>query len=357
MDPAEFDYSLPPERIAQRPARPRDASRILLIPRNEGAPAAVPTPISHAFFRDIPRYLRAGDLLVVNDARVMPARLRGRKQATGGRVEILLLGQAGEGRWRALARGLGRATAGTKLSFTSAASAESLEEKLEAELLEREPDGAVLLSFSGMAAEAPTRLGEMPIPPYIRKGRADAQDQRDYQTCFAATPGAVAAPTASLHFTRELLERILTRGVQVARLTLHVGWGTFAPIDRDRLDSGRLHPESFAIDESAARAVNEAKAEGRRVIAVGTTTARVLESVADTSGRVVARKGETDLFIRPGHRFHCMDALITNFHLPRSSLLMLVAAFAGRERVLDAYREALTQGYRFYSYGDAMFVY
>ncbi|MDP3938562.1 MAG: tRNA preQ1(34) S-adenosylmethionine ribosyltransferase-isomerase QueA [Deltaproteobacteria bacterium] len=357
MDSAEFDYSLPPERIAQRPARPRDASRILLLSRHEGALAAAGSPISHAFFRDLPRYLRPGDLLVVNDARVVAARLRGRKQATGGGVEILLLGPAGQGRWRALARGLGRAPSGTKLSFTSAASAESLEEKLEAELLGREPDGAVLLGFSGIAAEAPTRLGEMPIPPYIRKGRADEQDRSDYQTCFAATPGAVAAPTASLHFTRELLERISARGVEVARLTLHVGWGTFAPIDRDRLDAGRLHSERFALDEGAARAVNEAKAEGRRVIAVGTTTARVLESVADSSGRVEAQKGATDLFIRPGHRFRCMNALITNFHLPRSSLLMLVAAFAGREHVLDAYREALAQDYRFYSYGDAMFIY
>lgn len=226
--------------------------------------------------------------------------------------------------------------------------------RIEAELLAQGEDGTVTLAFHGPAGASPTAFGEMPIPPYIRKGKADPSDAEDYQTCFAAAPGAVAAPTAGLHFTPRIFSRLNQRGVLFACLTLHVGWGTFAPLKPQTLQSGRLHAEAYHLPAETAEAVNAARRAGHRVIAAGTTTMRVLESVADAQGRVAAGRGTTDLFIRPGYRFRAVDGLLTNFHLPRSSLLVLVSAFAGRERVLAAYREAIAAGYRVYSYGDAM---
>jgi S-adenosylmethionine:tRNA ribosyltransferase-isomerase len=342
MDLSEFDFALAPDRIAQRPARPREAARLLVLPR--GSDAA----IGHARVRDLPDLLVPGDLLVLNDTRVIHARLRGTKAESGGRVEILLLAREAPRKWSALARGLGHARVGAKIRFAS--------ERLAAEVLQRRLDRSVLLAFSGPDAEDPSRAGEIPIPPYIRRGVADASDSEDYQTCYAARPGAVAAPTAGLHFTPGLLDALLARGVERTRITLHVGWGTFAPLVPEDLATGRLHPEFYEVNEVAARAVNAARRQGRRVISVGTTSARVLESVADARGHVAPGKGWTDLFVLPGYAFRAIDGLLTNFHLPRSSLLLLVCAFAGRTRLLGAYEEALQKGYRFYSYGDAMLI-
>ncbi len=319
-----------------------------------GAPPG--SPGAHALFSDLPDRLLPGDLLVLNDTRVIAARLRGIKAATGGRTEILLLEPGGAGRWTALARGLGRARIGTKLSFRQSAARPQAEERLEAEVIGHHEDGRIRIAFSGPDADDPTRAGEAPIPPYIRKGHADADDTTDYQTCFARNPGAVAAPTAGLHFTPRILRELEERGVRRTCVTLHVGWGTFEPIEEMDLDGGKLHAERYVVSPEAAAAVNAAREDGRRVVAVGTTSARVLETVADTRGRIAPGAGTTDLFIRPGHRFRALDGLLTNFHLPRSSLLLLVCALAGRERVLAAYREALRLGYRFYSYGDAMLI-
>lgn len=352
---AEFDYALPADRIAQRPVRPRDASRLLVLRRGSGRPGGgACVALAHAAFRDLPELLLPGDLLVLNDTRVLSARLRGRKSATGGRIEVLLLERAGRGRWHALGRGLGKARVGEKISFASSAWSINPEAKLEAEVLAHRPDGSVTLAFSGPAADDPAQLGEMPIPPYIRRGHADGLDTTDYQSCFANTPGAVAAPTASLHFTPETLAALEARGVDRAHLTLHVGWGTFAPLREASIASGRLHGEAYVLPAETARAVNAARREGRRVIAVGTTTTRVLETRADDQGLITAGRGTTELFIRPGFRFRAIDGLLTNFHLPRSSLLLLVSAFAGRDAVMAAYDEAVKSGYRVYSYGDAM---
>jgi S-adenosylmethionine:tRNA ribosyltransferase-isomerase len=312
-------------------------------------------PGQHARFSDLPDRLLPGDLLVLNDTRVIAARLPGIKAATGGRIEILLLQPEGAGRWTALARGLGRARIGTKLSFQGSAPRRQAEERLGAEVIGHHEDGRIRIAFSGPDAD-PTRAGEAPIPPYIRKGHADAADGTDYQTCFARNPGAVAAPTAGLHFTPRILEELEERGVRRTSVTLHVGWGTFEPIEGMDPDADKLHAEHYEVSPNAAAAVNAARADRRRVVAVGTTSARVLETVSDPRGRITPGAGTTDLFIRPGHRFRALDGLLTNFHLPRSSLLLLVCAFAGRERVLAAYREAVRLGYRFYSYGDAMLI-
>jgi S-adenosylmethionine:tRNA ribosyltransferase-isomerase len=357
LDLAEFDYRLPADRIAQRPARPRDSSRLMILAMQESRHGDPPgSPEAHARFSDLPERLRPGDLLVLNDTRVIAARLRAIKTATGGRAEILLLEPEGAGRWTALARGLGRARIGAKLSFRGGAARPRAEGRLEAEVLGHHEDGRVRLAFSGPDADDPTRAGEAPIPPYIRKGQADADDTRDYQTCFARNPGAVAAPTAGLHFTPRILRALEARGVRQTRVTLHVGWGTFEPLAGMDLDTGKLHAERYEVTPEAAAAVNDAREEGRRVLAVGTTSARVLETVADAGGNIAPGAGTTDLFIRPGHPFRALDGLLTNFHLPRSSLLLLVCALAGRERVLAAYREAVRLGYRFYSYGDAMLI-
>jgi S-adenosylmethionine:tRNA ribosyltransferase-isomerase len=337
---ADYDFALPPERIAQHPLAERDAARLLVLERASGA-------VEHRRVRELPALLRAGDLLVANATRVKPARLRGRK-ASGGAVEALLLGPGQRpGEWRALVRGRALRP-GAKLRFARGA------QSLEAELCARAADGSAALAFAPDAD--PYALGEMPLPPYIRRPAPEAEDVERYQTVFARAPGAVAAPTAGLHLTRAVLDALAGAGIGFAELVLHVGPGTFRPLGEAELSAGRLPPEAFELPAATAHAIAATRARGGRIIAVGTTTTRVLESRARAVGTLEPGVGETDLFVRPGHRFRVVDALLTNFHLPRSSLLLLVAAFAGRERVLAAYAEALAEGYRFYSYGDAMLI-
>ena len=336
-----YDYTLPPERIAQRPPSDRDGGRLLVLDRRGG-------PLQHSQGRELPRWLAAGDLLVRNATRVLPARLRGHKE-TGGAVEALLLGPGREAdRVRALVRLRGRLKAGIKLRFERAGRVQ------DAEIAAVRDGGEVELAFAPGAD--PYSLGETPLPPYIRRDAAEPADAERYQTVFARVPGSVAAPTAGLHLSEPLLEQLAFAGVGSAEVVLHVGPGTFRPLGEQQLREGRLHCEPFELPESSASAIAATRAAGGRVIAVGTTTARVLEARADAAGGVTPGRGETDLFLRPGSRFHVVDALLTNFHLPRSSLLMLVAAFAGRERVLAAYAEAVHREYRFFSYGDAMLI-
>ena len=341
VDLADYDYELPPERIAQEPVEPRDAARLLVLERASGAR-------HHAHVRDLPGWLRPGDLLVRNATRVLPARLRGRK-ATGGAAEALLLGEAhAPRRFRALVRAGGRLRVGQKLRFEGAGLA------LDAEIAALAPDGSVELAFAD--GPSPFALGEAPLPPYIRRNAPRPADAERYQTVYARAPGSVAAPTAGLHFTPALLEALAARGVGIADLVLHVGIGTFRPLRLEDVAAGRLHAERFELPAETAAAVARTRAAGGRVVAVGTTSARVLESRAREGGLVEPGAGETELLLAPGARFRAVDALLTNFHLPRSSLLLLVAAFAGRERVLEAYADAVARGYRFYSYGDAMLV-
>ncbi len=341
IDLAAYDYALPPSAIAQEPARERDGARLLTLDRTTGARA-------HRAIRALPELLRPGDLVVLNATRVVPARLRGEK-ATGGRAEALLLARAAEpGRFEALVRARGRLRVGQKLRFVRGARAE------EAEIAGVLGDGRVWLQFA--AGADPYALGEMPLPPYIARKSPDARDAERYQTVFARVPGSVAAPTAGLHLTQSLLAAIRERGARTAEVILHIGIGTFRPLCEADLVAGALHAERYELPAETARAIAETRARGGRVVAIGTTSARVLESCADGAGGAVPSAGETRLFLSPGARFRVVDALLTNFHLPRSSLLLLVAAFAGREHVLAAYREAVSLGYRFYSYGDAMWI-
>jgi len=341
VEPAEFDFELPADRIAQRPLARREDARMLCLDRRSGA-------IEHAGIADWPRRLEPGDLVVVNTTRVVPARLRGHK-TSGGRAEALLLGPAGAaGEYRALLRCRGRLRPGLALRFARAGRG------LDAEVVAVAQSGEATLRF-GTGAD-PYALGEAPLPPYIERAGPDPDDDARYQTVYASEPGAVAAPTAGLHLSEPLLEALAARGVERAPVVLHVGVGTFRPLDERTLASGELHAEAYHLPPETAEAVDRARARGRRVVAVGTTTTRVLESRARADGGVDPGRGETRLFLRPGSRFRVVDALLTNFHLPRSSLLMLVAAFAGRERVLAAYRSAVARGYRFYSYGDCMWI-
>lgn len=335
---SDFDYELPASAIAQEPA-PRGESRLLVLDR-EG-------PERHARVRDLPRLLRPGDLLVLNDTRVIPARLYGtREGGGGGRMEVLLLERVEEREWDALVKPGRRAKPGTVLHFDG----------LSAEVTAKAPDGRHRLSFSEPLEGHLDRLGHIPLPPYIERPDTD-EDRERYQTVYAASPGAVAAPTAGLHFSTELLSEIAGMGAGIARVTLHVGIGTFKPVSAERIEEHRMERERYEIGNEAAEAVRRTKAAGGRVVAVGTTVVRTLESAALAGGgEVLPGAGATELFITPGFPFRVVDALLTNFHLPRSTLLMLVSAFAGRERVLAVYEEAVREGYRFYSYGDAMFV-
>jgi S-adenosylmethionine:tRNA ribosyltransferase-isomerase len=337
-----FDYVLPPDRIAQQPAPEREAARLLVLERSSGA-------LGHARVADLPRWLRPGDLLVVNATRVLPARLRGHK-ASGGRAEALVLGPDPHrpDHWRALVRCTGRLRPGLALRFGAGDAA------FETEVAALEAEGIAVLALP--PGVCPYRAGEAPLPPYIHRGDADPADLDRYQTVYARVPGAVAAPTAGLHLGPGLLAALERAGVARAEVVLHVGPGTFRPLEEANLARGRLHPERYELPGETAAAVDRARAAGGRVVAVGTTTTRVLETCRAPGGRVRPGRGETDLFLRPGSRFEVVDALVTNFHLPRSSLLLLVAAFAGRERVLHAYTEAVRLGYRFYSYGDAMLI-
>jgi S-adenosylmethionine:tRNA ribosyltransferase-isomerase len=342
MDLADYDYHLPASRIAQEPTPERDGARLLRLARASGR-------IEHASIRELPALLRPGDLLVRNATRVLPARLRGRK-ASGGSAEALLLGAlpGRPGCFAALLRATGRARPGAKLRFGPPEAA------LEAELLERGEQGRVVLAFPPDAD--PYAAGEAPLPPYIRRPAPRPADAARYQTVYARVPGSVAAPTAGLHLSQALLARLAERGIACADLVLHVGPGTFQPLTAGRLERGRLPGEAYRLPPETAAAIAATRARGGRVIAVGTTSARVLETCATPDGSVAAGEGVTELFLRPGSRFRVLDGLLTNLHLPRSSLLLLVAAFAGREPLLAAYHEAIREGYRFYSYGDAMLV-
>ncbi len=343
MDVSDLDFELPEELIAQAPVEPRDASRLLLLPRAGGE-------TRHLSFTELPELLSPGDLLVLNDSRVIPARLFGRK-ASGGRVEVLLVEPVsgtppgGPARWLAMAQASKAIRAGTRLDFGG----------LEAEVIRVDGEGFYEVGFdrdeAGLAA-ALERVGRVPLPPYIRR-EPGAADRHRYQTVVAREPGSVAAPTAGLHFTPELLARLDARGVEQATVTLHVGPGTFLPVRATRLEDHRMHAERYEVPEATSLAFDAARQRGGRVVAVGTTAVRTLES-AFASGRLAAGPGRTDIFLLPGHAFRAVDGLVTNFHLPRSTLLALVCAFAGTDRILGAYREAVAARYRFFSYGDAM---
>lgn len=342
---AAYDYELPPELIAQHPAPQRDLSRLMVV----GAQG-----IEHRVFRDLSEVLRRGDLLVLNDTRVIAARLRGVREPSGGAVELLLLHPAGGSRydpaahsWVALARPARRLKAGSVIRFGELGIARVVREVDEGM---REVAFELRVPFGEFLASA----GRLPLPPYIREDDDTAQER--YQTVFARTEGSVAAPTASLHFTPELLERIRERGVEIAYVTLDVGLGTFRPMKTERIDEHTMHGERYEIPQETVMAVARAKRERRRVIAAGTTVVRALEGCVNDRGSLQSGQGETSLFIKPGFRFAVVDAMITNFHLPQSTLLVLVSAFAGRERVLDAYRTAVHERYRFFSFGDAMFL-
>ena len=336
-----YDFELPPDRIAQEPAAEREAARLLCLDRADGSR-------SHHRVLELPALLEPGDLVVANASRVLPARLRGRR-ASGGAVEALILGP-GEGpdRYRALLRSSGRLRPDLELCFKGEG------REAWAQVVSLGPKGEVELAFE--AGASPYALGETPLPPYIRRAAPRPEDALRYQTLFARVPGSVAAPTAGLHWSEAMLEALRERGIDWAELVLHVGPGTFRPLDEEALATRQLHAERYELPESTVRAVEAARTRGGRVVAVGTTSVRVLESCAGADGSLRAGAGETRLFLSPGDRFRVVDALLTNFHLPRSSLLLLVAAFAGREPLLDAYAEAISLGYRFYSYGDAMLI-
>lgn len=342
----DFDYELPPELIAQAPVEPRDASRLLVVHREGGR-------LEHRHFRDLPEYLRAGDVLVRNVTRVLRARLVGRRPG-GGTAELLLLEPRPDGTWEALGRPARRLRPGTAVRVPPA-EASSGGGELVAAVTAVLGGGRVVvrLEAEGPLDAALEQYGQVPLPPYIRRPLADPGR---YQTIYAAQPGSVAAPTAGLHFTPAVLERLQARGVTVADVTLHVGLGTFEPVRVPDVERHRMHAERYEVPVATAEAIARARTVGGRTVAVGTTVTRTLEATADPEqpGLVRPGSGRTELFIRPGHRWRVVDLLLTNFHLPRSTLLMLVCAFAGRELVLRAYREAVREGYRFYSFGDAM---
>ena len=342
MDVGEFDYELPPASIAQEPAEPRDASRLLVLDRATGA-------FQDRGFRELPEILRAGDCLVANRSRVMPARLLGTAVDGGGAVELLLLRPLADRRWEAMVRPGRRCRVGAQVELAGGVA--------RARITGEGAEGTRLVAFDAPwpVRELMERHGLPPLPPYIARHDAPKPEDRErYQTVYAREEGSVAAPTAGLHFTAELLARLEARGVEVHYLTLHVGPGTFRPLRGGPVEGHRLEAEPVEIPEATADAIARARRDRRRVVAVGTTTTRALEWAAREDGQVRAGEGDADLFIRPGHHFRVVDALVTNFHLPRSSLLVLVSAFTGRERVLAAYRHAVASGYRFYSYGDAM---
>lgn len=337
---SDFYYDLPKELIAQDPLSDRSASRLLVLHQKSGE-------ITHRSFCDIKEYLRPGDCLVLNNTKVIPARLIGRKDKTDAQVEVLLLKRLSEDTWETLVRPGKKLREGEKVTFG--------EGLLLGEILCVQPDGnrQVRFSYEGIFEEVLDRLGEMPLPPYITH---KLQDRDRYQTVYAKQEGSAAAPTAGLHFTKELLDDITNMGVRIAEITLHVGLGTFRPVKAERIEDHHMHTEYYEIDQAAADIINHTKAGGHRVIAVGTTSTRTLESAADEKGLLKESRGWTDIFIYPGYTFRVIDGLITNFHLPESTLIMLVSAFAGKENVLRAYEEAIREGYRFFSFGDAMLI-
>lgn len=357
MRTSDFDYDLPPERIAQTPAARRDESRLLVLERATGE-------LSHRVFHELPQLLRPGDLLVLNNSRVLPARLRALKPDTGGRCEILLLEENAVNDWHVMFRPTKRVRPGSRLRLLKLNGEES---EVQVEVVAKMQDGHCRLRFSGVPDLRAhlEELGEVPLPPYIERAAGDSrpEDRERYQTVFADKPGSVAAPTAGLHFTPELLHALKETGIHTCFVTLHVGAGTFAPVKTENLAEHPMHEEYFEVSAAAAEAISAARREHRRIVAVGTTSVRVLESAAaQNAGQIIPTQGRTRLFIYPPRQFQVVDVLLTNFHLPQSTLLMLVSAFAapdslaGREMVLHAYQEAIRAEYRFFSYGDAMLI-
>lgn len=339
MKVSDFDYYLPEELIAQRPLYPRDASRLLVLNRGTGH-------IEHRQFRDIVAYMKAGDVLVLNDTRVIPARLYGRRMDTGGKIEVVLLKRLSIAQWEVLVKPGKRAKIGTEIVFG--------EGELKAKVLDRTEVGGRILEFSynGIFEEILEKLGSMPLPPYIKE---NLEDKERYQTVYSRVEGSSAAPTAGLHFTPELLSLIEKKGVEIVKLLLHVGLGTFRPVTTTFVEDHIMHSEYYEVSVETAEKINNRRRKGGRVIAVGTTTVRTLETVAE--GEVIhPGKGWTDIFIYPGYEFQAVDVMLTNFHLPKSTLLMLVSAFAGTEKIKEAYRQAVEKRYRFFSFGDAMLI-
>lgn len=340
MKTSDFYYDLPKELIAQTPVEPRDSSRLLILGRNNGE-------IEHKHFYDIIEYLHEGDLLVVNDSRVLPARIFGIKEETGARVEFLLLKQISGNKWETLCKPGKKAKEGTKFTFGDGL--------LKATVVEVKDDGNRVVDFEcdENFFAALDKIGQMPLPPYITE---KLKDKERYQTVYSHELGSAAAPTAGLHFTKELMDRIREKGINIANVTLHVGLGTFRPVKVDDVTNHKMHSEHYEVPEETAKLIKQTKENGGRVIAVGTTSCRTLESVATQYGEIIACDGFTDIFIYPGYKFKVLDGLITNFHLPESTLIMLVSAFAGFDNVMNAYKNAVDEKYRFFSFGDAMFI-
>ena len=340
MKTSDFNFELPEELIAQTPLERRDSSRLLTLDKNTGA-------VGHHHFYDLPDFLRPGDCLVLNDSRVLPARLIGHRP-TGGTCEVLLLVDRGEGCWECLVRPGKKLRTGAQIIFGQGQLTATIERELE--------DGKRLVQFhyQGIFLEILEELGKMPLPPYIK---AELENQERYQTVYSKVVGSAAAPTAGLHFTPELLDNIQEMGVKVCYVTLHVGLGTFRPVKAENIRDHEMHSEFCMISQETADIINETKRNGGRVICVGTTSCRTIESFAAEDGTMTQRSGWTNIFISPGYRFKVLDALVTNFHLPQSTLIMLVSALAGREHVLNAYQEAVKEKYRFFSFGDAMFIF
>ena len=340
MKTHDFYYDLPPELIAQTPLERRDSSRLMTLDRTTGA-------IGHHRFYEIADLLNPGDCLVLNNSRVLPARLLGHRVPSMGAVEVLLLRDKGEGLWECLTKPGRKTQPGTELSFGDGTLTATVEEALES------GNKLVRFHYDGIFLEVLGRLGKMPLPPYIKE---ELQDPERYQTVYSKINGSAAAPTAGLHFTQELLEKIAARGVKIAYVTLHVGLGTFRPVKAEEITDHHMHSECCMLSKETAELLNETRRSGGRLVCVGTTSCRTLESLAGEDGLFHESSAWTDIFIYPGYRFKAMDALITNFHLPESTLVMLVSAFAGREHVLHAYEEAVKERYRFFSFGDAMFL-
>ena len=340
MDLKDFNYDLPEELIAQDPLEDRSSSRLMVLHKDTGR-------IEHKIFRDIIDYLNPGDCLVINDTKVIPARLMGIKEDTGATIEVLLLKRNADDVWECLVKPGKKARTGARIVFG--------EGLLVGEIVDVIEDGNRMIKFhyEGIFEEILDKLGQMPLPPYITH---KLQDKNRYQTVYARNEGSAAAPTAGLHFTKELLEKIKEKGVNVVSITLHVGLGTFRPVKVDKIEEHHMHTETFNISKEAADTINRTRAAGGRVIAVGTTSCRTLESAAADDGTIPARSGDTDIFIYPGYKFKAIDCLITNFHLPESTLIMLVSALAGRDNIMNAYETAVKEKYRFFSFGDAMFI-
>lgn len=340
MDLKDFNYDLPEELIAQDPLEDRPSSRLMVLHKDTGR-------IEHKIFRDIIDYINPGDCLVINDTKVIPARLMGIKEDTGAAIEVLLLKRNVDDVWECLVKPGKKARTGARIIFG--------EGLLVGEIVDVIEDGNRMIKFhyEGIFEEILDKLGQMPLPPYITH---KLQDKNRYQTVYAKNEGSAAAPTAGLHFTKELLEKIKEKGVNVVSITLHVGLGTFRPVKVDKIEEHRMHTETFNISKEAADTINRTRAAGGRVIAVGTTSCRTLESAAADDGTIPARSGDTDIFIYPGYKFKAIDCLITNFHLPESTLIMLVSALAGRDNIMNAYETAVKERYRFFSFGDAMFI-